>query len=511
LAESVKPVAADVKTTVFDGRKVRPMNLTRTDAHTALSPNPTALGSPFDSSVVDGPFAGEARLEGRLPPWLRGTLLRTAPALFELGAWKAAHWFDALGMLYALDLTDDGVRFRQRLLDGDALTHARAGRMPVSTFATPNERSFLRRVFEPIPTLTDNANVHVIPTPDGWLAMTETPWQRLVDGATLTPLRTVRYDDAVGAGAPMLAHPEYDRARREIVNVAIKIGRRVELVPFRQTLGAYTRTPIAKATLDDIPYLHAFGMTPTKILLAAPPLRAKTTSLLWSNRGYIDHFVWDAKRPTDFFIIDRATGDVRRAEGDAMFFFHTVNAFDDGDDVVLDLCAYRDASLIDRLRVPSLRGDVTNDARLCRVRMPAKGGRATYETLDASYLEFPTVNRAALAGARHSVVWGAALGHDGAVTTSTVRRIDLERGTATQFTRDRVVYGEPVFVRRPGGAGESDGVLLSVGSDLARRCAELVVLDAERLEPLATARLPIALPLGFHGSFQRAKGADDAA
>jgi carotenoid cleavage dioxygenase-like enzyme len=37
---------------------------------------------------------------GELPPWLRGTLLRTGPSKFEVGEQSYNHWFDGLAMLH---------------------------------------------------------------------------------------------------------------------------------------------------------------------------------------------------------------------------------------------------------------------------------------------------------------------------------------------------------------------------------------------------------------------------
>jgi carotenoid cleavage dioxygenase-like enzyme len=62
-----------------------------------------------------------------------------------------------------------------------------------------------------------------------------------------------------------------------------------------------------------------------------------------------------------------------------------------------------------------------------------------------------------------------------------------------------LVFGEPLFVPRPGAEQEDDGVLLTVGSNANR--AALAVVDAGTLEPVAWARIEVPLPLGFHGSF----------
>ncbi len=38
---------------------------------------------------------------GTIPDWLRGEVVRTCPVIFETNGWRAQHWFDGLGMIYA--------------------------------------------------------------------------------------------------------------------------------------------------------------------------------------------------------------------------------------------------------------------------------------------------------------------------------------------------------------------------------------------------------------------------
>src|SRR5687768_13308788 len=45
---------------------------------------------------------GSIDVDGRLPGWLRGTLVRNGPGRYEVGDGKAfEHWFDGLAMLHA--------------------------------------------------------------------------------------------------------------------------------------------------------------------------------------------------------------------------------------------------------------------------------------------------------------------------------------------------------------------------------------------------------------------------
>jgi len=60
---------------------------------------------------------------------------------------------------------------------------------------------------------------------------------------------------------------------------------------------------------------------------------------------------------------------------------------------------------------------------------------------------------------------------------------------------------EPIFVPRPGGNSEDDGVVLTVTLDPVAERSVLVVLDGESFEERARAPLPHALPYDFHGRF----------
>jgi beta,beta-carotene 9',10'-dioxygenase len=56
-------------------------------------------------------------VRGQFPAWLAGSLLRTGPAIFEVGKDRFLHWFDGLGMLYRFDFEDGRVGFKSRLLE----------------------------------------------------------------------------------------------------------------------------------------------------------------------------------------------------------------------------------------------------------------------------------------------------------------------------------------------------------------------------------------------------------
>ncbi len=472
-----------------------------------MSTNPALPArSMFATTVMEGYAPRAAHLEGTIPDWLRGDLVRTAPALFAHGGWAAAHWFDAVGMLYRFSVkSPTEVTWAQRLLECDAARHALAGRVPVSSFGTPNGRPWWKRVVQPIPQVSDNTNVNVLKLGPDWVAMTETATQYMVDPETLSTRGAVRYDDALGDELAMLAHPHFDFARGKAVNVGSKLGMQAELLVFEHDPAERRRVEVGRWKGKEMPYVHSFALTATKAVLIDHPLRVRPASMLWSNKGYIDHFRWDGAGPTRLIVIDRAGGPNRVLETDGMFVFHTVNAFDDGDGLVMDVLAYPDASIVDALRVERLTTERLDlRASLVRLRLDLASKTVRREVLLDDGFEFPSVSYRKVSGGRHGAVWGARLGDAGEGMRSTLVRVDPERGEVARYSDGDVVYGEPVFVARPGATDEDDGVLLAVGSSPSAGRSHLAVLRASDLERIATASVETPLPLGFHGSFARA-------
>jgi beta,beta-carotene 9',10'-dioxygenase len=446
----------------------------------------------------------QVALEGAVPEWLKGRLVRTAPALFESGNWRAEHWFDGLGMLYSFELEPEGVRFAQRKLESSVAEQvARDGRIRTASFATKNQRPWWQRLLEPIPRVTDNANVNVVRMGSEWVAMTESPHQLVIDERTLGVAGRVRYEDAFPPSMGMTAHPHFDFERNLVVNLGVLLGRNAEIVAYDHAPSSRVRREIGRVTLPELPYVHSFGLTRDHVVVVGHPFATKPHSLLWSNRGFIDHFTWAPERGTKLYVLDRNAGSgapraPRIFETDAFFTFHVVNAFQEGGDIVLDTLAYDDANAIDEFRVATMRSSSDwQRPRLVRIRM-LQNGKTQLETLSTDRFEFPSINYRARSGSRHRFVWGATAHGDGA----DVVRFDSATGKALTFGVRGYRFGEPVFVARPGAAEEDDGVLLTTGS--TERSSMLAVLDARSLEPRALARADLPIPLGFHGSFARA-------
>lgn len=475
----------------------------------ALPPRSIETIAPFRRSpeVRD---ATEAVVSGNVPEWLRGELVRTCPAVFQAARWQAGHWFDGLCMIYAFRVGAASIHFQSRLLESEAANEISDRPTRLGSFGTSTGRSLWQRLVQPIQRITDNTNVNVVKMGDDWVAMTEGDKQVRIEARSLRALGTVAYERDALAGAVASAHPHFDVERGSVVNFATQFGLDGVVSLYEHPAAQRRRQVLASWRTSQVPYLHSFGLTGKSAILVAHPLLVEPLQMLWSNRGFIDHFRWRPEEGTRLVVMNRATGAVEQHETDPLFVFHTVNAFESGKDTILDVLAYPNAEIMSALRVERMVEQLP-DLRPSLVRLIMTPGkvRAEVETRSDAGFEFPSTNYRRVNGRDYRFVWGAADGPraDGSYASSLVK-VDLQTGASTTFSDGERVYGEPVFVARPGAADEDEGVLLSVGASQWADSSALAVIDARTMQLLASAQVPSAIPLGFHGSFAREAGSD---
>jgi beta,beta-carotene 9',10'-dioxygenase len=445
-----------------------------------------ALGlTNLDEEVV----LDELELEGELPAWLGGSLLRTGPARWDLGERTVNHWFDGLAMLHRFTIAGGRVSYANRFLRTKAYEAAQDGRLGYSEFATDPCRSAFRRVVSLFdPGLTDNGNVNVARMMGKWVALTETPIATSFDPQTLETLGVTRIPATTGG----LAHPHGDDDRALSMGVHLMGRPAYRLIEDDRVVGAL---PVRHPA-----YVHSFAMTERYAVLAEHPYTVNPLKLALGSRPFIENFAWRPERGTRFVVLDRHTGrHVGDWRGDPFFVFHHVNAFEDGDDIVVDLCAYDDPEIVAALALQRLRaGEPIPKAYLERFRL-RPGGAVERTRLSDEPLELPRIDYGRVNGRPYRYVWGGGARGE---FFDTIVKVDVTTGETRTWGEG--YPGEPVHVGRPGREAEDDGVLLTVVLEPERGTSSMVVLDAATLTELARARVPHHIPFGFHGQFSRA-------
>ena len=439
-------------------------------------------------------------VEGTVPAWLSGTLVRNGPGKFEVDGTRLRHWFDGLGMLRAYEF-DDGVRYTNRFLRTESYADAMAGRA-TGQFATDEGgltklRGWLNRLGPP--EQTDNANVHVARLDGDIVAQTEVPQWTAVDDEFQVRSEFVFED--LHQFHMITAHLIEDCHRGVHIGHGLSFGRTHEYHLFRIPDGTRRREIIASIPTDRPAYLHSIGVSADHAVLVETPLRIDLKKALSPfSEGFFELLSWEPDRGTRFVVVDRDSGEtVRTATVDPFFTFHIVNAYDDGDAVVVDLVEFEDDTIVGALSFDSLATegyDAAPPGRLVRFRIPAEG-EPTRTRRYVGGIELPTVPRE-LATRKHRYVYGQATDRRGA---NGLVKVDTETGTATEWWREGHYVEEPIPVQRPDADSEDEGVVLAPVLDAEAGESTLYVFDAATLTERARAPLPQHEPFGFHGRF----------
>lgn len=445
-------------------------------------------------------------VDGSFPDWLHGDLIGNGPGQFEAGETSLRHWFDPLAMLRRFRIDDDGVTYANRFIRSHDYEYAANGGGVRTPFpGTPPDRPVWTRVAQTLRgTFPDNPVIGIQRLGDEFAAVTESPTALLFDPDTLET--TGRKDLTAGLDCDLtLAHVHYDHDEEMFYNLGVAYGRNTTYTLFRRPSNGDGPVPLTRLRFDEAPYIHSFALTEQYAVVTANAFGLDTTGLLrgaFTGKTFLDSFE-PLDAPTRFIILDRETGEHETTvTAPPVFVYHHANAYERGDELVIDLVAFDDDRAVTGLTLPNLRSDdpdlPTGD--LYRYRLDLSGGEADQELLYPGPVEFPMVNYRHVGGKQHRHVYLAETDEKSSLPTD-ITKVDVEDGTVRRW-RDTGTYpGEPVFVPAPDPTSEDDGVLLSVILNPEADRSELVCLDAETLGEHGRALLPHRLPYGFHGQF----------
>ncbi len=191
---------------------------------------------------------------------------------------------------------------------------------------------------------------------------------------------------------------------------------------------------------------------------------------------------------------DGSNADVVWYDIDPCYVYHPVNAYEDGDRIIIDVC-----------RIPHHMKPGVGDppSALHRWTIDRAAGGVIETQLDDNVVEFPRVPDR-LIGQPYRYGYMADFGPREFEPGVGVRKYDLAADTSTLHAfPSGQTCGEPVFVPAADSSEEDDGYVLCFVYDPASDKSEFVILDAANVEdePIASIHLETRVPEGFHGSW----------
>eukprot|EP00178_Gracilaria_changii_P000640 TRINITY_DN107_c0_g2_i1.p2 TRINITY_DN107_c0_g2~~TRINITY_DN107_c0_g2_i1.p2 ORF type:complete len:561 (-),score=71.07 TRINITY_DN107_c0_g2_i1:9657-11339(-) len=477
------------------------------------------------SNFDEHPHPAVVQVTGQIPYYLhQSTYYRVGPARFEEThsdgtVWKAEHLFDAVSMVssFRFNVFDSTVTFRSRINSPKLLDAIR--QTPGSWYrnfrANANNKPMWQQLLEWRPPAIDfsiqlpytNYVVGLEHIPgQGLCSRTDVAAAQVVHPRTLAPLRQFRFSELHPKldGAASLAHGMSDEKSGDYFNVvwSYKPGT-TEYHVFCTNKSGETR--IVASFSERACYMHSASFTDNYIIVTLAPIRINFSAFLLSLSIGNSFEVVDDEN-VKFVVISRNGGVVRTFTHDTFAAMHSITAFEQGDDVVLDWCGSRNAKEMLTFDMEDLKRKAKlPDSSVIRFTLPnVRGGNSTEAALPRAHSnvvleetgDFPVIC------AENDYRYLYMTKNSEGVMSGVVQKFDMSTGECKTFGLAGCILGEMSFAKNPAAKAEDDGCLVLVALDTVNQKSMLLVLDAHRFEEVARADLPVAVPSGLHGYLQ---------
>ncbi|KAK4797941.1 hypothetical protein SAY86_030267 [Trapa natans] len=335
---------------------------------------------------------------------------------------------------------------------------------------------------------------------------------KILENGDLQTLGLLDYDKRLGH--PFTAHPKIDPLTGEMFTfgysqLASKVTYRVI------SRDGFMHDPVL-VTVSEPLIMHDFAITTNYAIFMDLPLYLRPVMMVKGN-GF--PYMFDETKNARFGVLSRYAKDdlqIRWFELPNCYIFHNVNAWEEGDEVVLVTCRIKNPEL-EKLIGAVEEGKMENfRSELYEMRFCMKSGLASQKKLSPPDIDFPRINEY-YSGRKHRYVYGAVM--DSVAKIKGIAKIDLE--AVPEKGKDKIEVGgnvkgifqleagkfgsEAVFVPREPGttSAEDDGHLIFFVHDENSGKSQVTVIDARTMsaDPVAVVELPSRVPYGFHALF----------
>ncbi|CAH2076129.1 unnamed protein product, partial [Iphiclides podalirius] len=435
-------------------------------------------------------------------------------------------------LLNSFTISDATATYQCRFIRTNTFIKNRtANRIVVSEFGTkavpdPCHTIFDRvaAIFKPNEKLSDNTMVSVYPFGDEVYTFTESPIIHRIDPKTLDTLDRKDLTKSI-AIVNHSAHPHV-LPNGDVINIGLTVTRsgiRHVIVKFPYTKNG---DMFEKACIvGSMPprwklhpsYMHSFGVTENYFVLIEQPMAISVCEVarnIIMNKAFASSLNWFPEYETNIVLISRSTGSVvKRFRTGTLFYFHIINAFEQDKKLIVDLCAYKDAKILNGMYVKVMESVQSNAeyaewfrGRPKRLEVPLDDD--TTDLIVPRLLvdigcETPRINYDSYNGRPYRYFYAIGSEVD-AKNPGAIIKVDTWTGDAKQWFEIDCYASEPVFVPEPNASIEDAGVLLCAIVWGSIECTiGLLVLDARTLNEIGRVvfQTPSPSPKCLHGWF----------
>jgi carotenoid cleavage dioxygenase len=442
--------------------------------------------------------ADNLKVIGKLPAEMDGMYVRNGPnpQFPPIGNY---HIFEGDGMLHGVRVRNGKASYRNRYIRTEGWKEEKAaGKAVYPSVMDPID---VKKLFSGKKPFKNTGNTALVWHHGKLLALLEVAEPHEIKVPDLDTVGPYTFGGKLKH--PFTAHPKVDPGTGEM----LCFGYQPAIKPYVHYSVVNAKGEIVRTVPIDVPrsiMMHDFAVTPNYSVFMDLP---ETFSLERMLKGE-SAVKFEPEHGARFGILPRhgKREDMKWFEVGVCFVFHTLNAWEEGDEVVLVASRMKEFPAVLDFKPPhptdARRKPVTEDVAAVpyRWRFNLKTGAVKEGPLDDLRSEFPRINES-LTGKRTRYGYFARIGGD---FFEGLIKYDFEKGTSEQHPFGKGRYGgEGLFVPKPGGKAEDDGWLVACVHDQAEGRSEVVVIDARdfRAAPVARILIPTRVPYGFHAAW----------
>ena len=339
------------------------------------------------------------KVEGQLPE-LHGRLYRLGPGLYDRGDQRKRMVLDGDGMMQEFHFQGQKVSYRNRFIRTKKfVAEAKANRFMYPTLSTHSSGSWFENLGINLP---HQANITPLAVDGYVLAFDESQRPYKLNQKTLETLSEIDLDEM----QPQLrywAHYKIDSKNKLFHFLSVQQGPvlKLQIISTDLNLKVVQRQ---KFNLPRASYFHDWFFTDQYFGFILHPAIVSLKTLLSVSLGFdtfSDALKWQPSKGNIVCLVNRSTGQLQSFETESCWMWHSVNAYDQGDDVLVDFIGSEEGgglgdensplfAIMKNQDVP-MPMQTTNHLRRYHIKPQQK--TIKYETLDQSgNFELPTVS-----------------------------------------------------------------------------------------------------------------------
>jgi carotenoid cleavage dioxygenase len=461
-------------------------------------------GAPSNNFFLDGNFSPvheerdteDMEVVGTIPGDLKGHFLRVGPNPVHVFSEEAYHTFDGDGMIHAIEFRDGKARYRNRFIENEGfkLEQKRGDwvykGMKSLMDPTPS------RIPEGAPSSKNLANTAFSYHNNTLYALHEPSQPTIISLPDLDTQGPTDFDGKLTH--PFTAHPKIDKKSGEMIAYGYSFQAPFVSYSVIDKNGNLVHT--SPITIPRSIFMHDFAATEKYTLFLDFPITLDVGRAIAGGPA-VD---FEPQYGSRIGVMPRlgSDADVRWFDVETGVVIHTANAWDEGDEVVLQASRSNTADIAGA-GTSAGNNLQENQGRLYEWRINLETGAVSERTLSETPCDFTRVNDD-YACHKTRYVYAGIFNTERAFTFDGIMKYDNESGVTSEYVYGPNRHGgEAVFAPKVGSLSEDDGYLVCFVHDEAENQSECQIIDAQDITagPVATIIVPFRVPYGFHAGW----------